>query len=58
MNKTKYMSAEGVKFVIPSFNFDFEHDNEEDVIKLNGSLKSSEIFNSIYFFQYEFEKDI
>ena len=58
IRKTKYMLSEGVKFIAPSFIFDFEHDNEEDVIKLNGSLKSSEVFESTYFFQYEFESNI
>ena len=58
IKKTKYMLSEGVKFIAPSFVFDFEHDNEEDAIKLNGSLKSSEVFDSTYFFQYEFGKDI
>ena len=58
MKKTKYMIREGVKFVSPAYEFDFEHDNEDDIIKLSGSLKSSEVFNNLYFFQYEFPKDV
>lgn len=57
MHKTKYMN-EGVMFNEPVFEFDFEHDNEDDIIKLSGSLKSSEVFNNLYFFQYEFPKDV
>jgi len=56
--KTKYMIPEGVKYVAPVFKFDFEHDGEEDIIKLNGSLKSSEVFDNVYFFQYEFEDNV
>lgn len=57
MNKTKYMMQEGVKYVAPAFEFNFEHDGEDDIIKLQGELKSSEVFDNTYFFQYEFEKD-
>lgn len=57
MHKTKYMN-EGVMFNEPVFEFDFEHDNEDDVIKLTGKLKSSSIYNNTYFFQYEFGDDI
>lgn len=56
--KTKYMLSEGLKFVAPSFVFDFEHDEKNDVIELNGSLKSSKIFENTYFFQYEFGNDV
>lgn len=56
--KTKYMIQEGIKYVAPTFKFDFEHDGEEDIIKLNGSLKSSNVFDNVYFFQYEFEKHV
>lgn len=57
MHKTTYMS-EGVKFKEPNFIFDFEHDNEDDIIKLTGKLKSSSIYSNTYFFQYEFGDDI
>ena len=57
MNKTKYMN-EGVVFKSPAFVFDFEHDNEDDVIKLTGKLKSSNVYGNTYFFQYEFGDDI
>lgn len=56
--KTKYMLAEGVKFVAPAFEFDFEHDGQDDIIKLTGSLQTSELFDNTYFFQYEFGTDV
>ena len=56
--KTKYMVSEGVKFKAPKFEFDFEHDGKDDVIALNGELKSSEVYGNTYFFQYEFGKDV
>jgi phosphoribosylpyrophosphate synthetase len=52
------MLNEGVKYIAPMFKFDFIDDDKEDIIKLNGSLKSSEVFDSLYFFQYEFEKNV
>ena len=56
--KTKYMISEGVKFKAPDFIFDFEHDGIDDVIALNGQLKSSNVYGNTYFFQYEFGKDV
>lgn len=52
------MISEGVKFKAPSFIFDFEHDGVDDIIALNGQLKSSNVYGNTYFFQYEFGKDI
>ena len=52
------MIQEDIKYIAPTFNFDFEHDGEEDIIRLNGSLKSSDVFDNVYFFQYEFEKHV
>lgn len=43
--KTKYMLAEGIKFVAPAFQFDFEHDGKNDIIELNGGLKTSALFD-------------
>lgn len=57
MHKTKYMN-EGVKFKVPVFEFDFVHDNEDDVIRLAGKLMSSNIYGNTYFFQYEFGNDV
>ena len=52
--KTKYMLSEGIKFKAPKFVFDFEHDGQDDIIELAGKLKSSNIYENAYFFQYEF----
>ena len=57
MHKTKYMN-EGVKFKSPVFEFDFAHDNEDDVIRLTGKLMSSNVYGNTYFFQYEFGNDV
>lgn len=58
MKKTKYMIVEGVKFIAPTFKFDFKHNGKDDIIELNGSLKSSTVFDNTYFFQYEFGEDV
>lgn len=47
---------EGLRQNIDSFEFDFEHDNEQDIIKLRpAELKKLNIGDDVFLYQYEFE---
>lgn len=52
------MISEGMKFKAPSFEFDFRHDDVDDIVELTGELKSSDVYGNTYFFQYEFGKNV
>lgn len=59
-NTNSHILAEGVQYDKENntFIFNFEHDNETDIIKLEHIGKELEAFNKCFYYGYEFTSDV